>query len=257
MHSSLATKPTLKEGLQKLLILVLLSACGSGGGAADSEEAQEPHKLPAPKHYTTKPKPLPTGEYVSDEFKPAMSFRLSKGWQNWAEGAGAQQEIVYAPEMSDNLLLNYAADGKVVGTVEFYADPSVYRMVTSYEAKVEPTPKDMVAWQQQNPRLEVEKPKPATVGGVKGEQFDAVVSRMPQEYLSCLGMEPSCLPLFVSSVNPDLYTILDETQKARFIVLEDVEGKTVVVLLTAETVKFDEFLPEAQEMLKTVEWKGA
>ncbi len=40
--------------------------------------------------------------------------------------------------------------------------------------------------------------------------------------------------------------------------LEDVGDRTVSTDISADSHgKFDEFLPEAQEMLKTVEWKGA
>ena len=158
-------------------------------------------------------------------------------------------------ETLDNLGIFYAPDDKLVGTLEFYADPKVVRMVSSYEAKAEPAPEDMVEWLQRHPRLEVDEPEDVTVGGVKGEQLDVVASRVPQEYYSC--RQPPCLPLLQSAVDPELYLVLVENQKARFLVLEDVDGKRVVVLLTAEAVKFDEFLPEAQEVLDTVKWEGS
>jgi hypothetical protein len=157
-----------------------------------------------------------------------MFFRLGENWQpcheRLPETSGGPYECT--GETPDNLGIFYAPDDKLVGTLEFYADPKVIRMVSSYEAKAEPAPKDMVDWLQQNPRLEVDEPEDATVGGVKGEQLDVVASRVPQEYYSC--KQPPCLPLLQSTVDPELYLVLAETEKARFLVLEDVDGKRVV-----------------------------
>jgi hypothetical protein len=44
--------------------------------------------------------------------------------------------------------------------------------------------------------------------------------------------------------------------KVRFIVLEDVNGKTVTIAVLAPTVKFDETWIKARRVLNTVEWKG-
>ena len=42
----------------------------------------------------------------------------------------------------------------------------------------------------------------------------------------------------------------------RFIVLEDVGGERVTIAWEAPAADFEEFLPEAQEVIDTVEWKG-
>jgi hypothetical protein len=36
----------------------------------------------------------------------------------------------------------------------------------------------------------------------------------------------------------------------------DVQGQTVLIDVAAPEEKFDEFLPKAQKVLDTVEWKG-
>jgi hypothetical protein len=48
-----------------------------------------------------------------------------------------------------------------------------------------------------------------------------------------------------------------EGDKSRFIVLEDVRGETVTIVVEARAVDFEEVLPKAQKVLKTVEWGGA
>src|SRR5215211_6731521 len=68
MYRPVAGKPDLGLGLLMLLILVL-NACG-----------EEPRKIPESSGGRSM-KSIPAGKYVSDEFRPAMSFRLNEGWQ--------------------------------------------------------------------------------------------------------------------------------------------------------------------------------
>ena len=42
----------------------------------------------------------------------------------------------------------------------------------------------------------------------------------------------------------------------RAIVLEDVKCETVTIGVGSPASEFDEFLPEAQKVIETVEWKG-
>jgi hypothetical protein len=256
MYHPALTRQALRTGMLMMLILIVMSC---GGGPA-KEEAQA-RTLPE----VNEVKRFPAGEYVSDEFRPAMSFRLGEGWYTWPEefggtGPGNLQEV------RNSLVLFYAPEGKFVGVLDFVVDPKVYRMVSPSEAKLEPTPKDMVAWLQQNPYLDTEKQEAATVGGEKGVQFDAVPSPVPEDYLAC--GEP-CLPLFQNATHPELFFALEyaadgprayrpgqPTYKTRFIVLDDVAGETVTIGLTAPEAKFDEFLLKAQKVLDTVEWKG-
>ena len=51
--------------------------------------------------------------------------------------------------------------------------------------------------------------------------------------------------------------VLYSDQKKRLIVLEHVDGESVIIGVSAAPEKFDRLLPEAQEVLDTVEWKGA
>jgi hypothetical protein len=53
------------------LSLLLLSACGG-------EQQQQAKARPLPEEEF---RALPPGEYHSEEFKPAFSFRVGKGWQ--------------------------------------------------------------------------------------------------------------------------------------------------------------------------------
>jgi len=87
------------------------------------------------------------------------------------------------------------------------------------------------------------------VGGVSGQQFDAIASE-PEDVEGC--PEP-CVPLFALSAGETFW--LGESEKYRFIVLEGVEGETVTIIVGGSALEFEEFLPEAQKVLGTVEFR--
>ncbi len=111
-------------------------------------------------------------------------------------------------------------------------------------------PEDMVSWFQQHPYLQTDKPEPATVGGVKGVQFDVVVE-VPDDYYSVCGSD--CVGLFRLSTG--ITVSLWEGDKGRLIVLDDVKGETVTLGFVSPATEFDEFAPEAQKVIDTVEWR--
>jgi hypothetical protein len=68
----LSAAPMVVAALVVVGLVLALGACGAGGS---KEEAKARH-LPD-KEYEA----LPPGEYHSEEFKPAFSFRVGKGWK--------------------------------------------------------------------------------------------------------------------------------------------------------------------------------
>src|SRR5918997_4186461 len=70
---------TLRVALLGTLAVLIVSACG-GGGRQEQAEAR---------YLLKDEKPLPAGEYHTQEFKPSASFRLEKGWIS--EGEAARQ----------------------------------------------------------------------------------------------------------------------------------------------------------------------
>ena len=85
-------------------------------------------------------------------------------------------------------------------------------------------------------------------------RLDLVAGDLPEgHYSEWCGS--GCVPLFrFGSGAPPLTLLQDE--KARLIVLEDVEGETVVAVFAVRAAEFDEHAPEAQKVLDTVEWGG-
>jgi hypothetical protein len=116
----------------------------------------------------------------------------------------------------------------------------------------------MVGWLQQHPYLQTSKPEPVRVGGVKGVEFDVAVGDLPKGYNpTCSGMvgQPNCVDLFRLSTGGQISVA--EEDKARVIVLEDIEGETVTIGFVSRASEFGEFAPEAQKVIDSVEWRGS
>jgi hypothetical protein len=250
--------PALGVGLLVLLILVL----GACGGEADARKIRETSSL-------TEAKRIPVGSYVTDEFRPAMSLRLGEGWRT-----GPAPDFSYGVFMEkyNSLTLSRFSESSRPSYLEFLVVPKVYKVVSPYEAEAEAAPEDMVSWLRKNPGLDAGKPESVTVGGAKGKQLDVVATSMPQEYSSggyhsvntyderhcCNSYDEPCLPLFQISPGygeQSTYELCKD-YKVGFIILDDVDGKTVTISVLAPTVGFDETWLKARKVLDTVEWRA-
>jgi hypothetical protein len=244
---------SLRVGLLVILVVLTLSACG--GAHAQGR------KIPEDKEGATESHRIPAGKYVTDEFRPAMSFRLNKGWHTGLRPKDSLDGFVETSQSHNITLSTFSESG--TSYLEFLVIPKVYKVVSSYEAGTQPAPKDMVSWLQNNPNLDTEKPEPTSVGGVKGKELDAVASQIPQEYISggyhgCCQTGPS-LPLFqvIPAYGTESTYEIYKDDKVRFIVLDDVKGKAVTIAVLTPAVKFDEVWHKAQKVLDSVKWTGS
>ena len=224
-HQRRMVSQALRLGLVALAVLAL-SACDGG------EKQQE-----------FKPQPLPENQqelrpsvYGSEEFEPSLSFRVGVGWST------------SPPEASDALFIVHG-ETKEIG---FVNAPEVYKPTRTGTGNEVDAPEDMVGWFQQHPHLKTSKPEPVTVGGVKGVQFEVVVEDLPEDYSGVCGSE--CVGLFRLSTGFPVSLV--EGDKVRLIVLDDVKGETVTIGFGSPATEFDEFAPEAQKVIDTVEWGG-
>ncbi len=71
----------------------------------------------------------------------------------------------------------------------FVNPQEVYKPTKTGLPNVVEAPEDMVGWFQHHPYLQTSKPEPATIGGVKGEQFDVVVGDLPEDYRGVCGSD--------------------------------------------------------------------
>ena len=211
------------------IVILALTACGSGS-------AQEEAKArPLPLHENAALRP---GEYHSVKFKPALSFKVGKGWS------------ITAFQLSEFIQLGYEG-GTGVNYLTFANVKEVFKPGT---LEVVDAPKDLVGWLQHHPYLKTSKPQPVTVGGVKGEQLDVLVE-LPKDY----SVDPECSDcLDIAPLSNDQEAaIFMEVNKRKVIVLEDVKGDTVMIWFAAPPDEFDEFAPEAQKVVDSVKWSGS
>ena len=226
----LSAAPMVVAVLVVVGLALALGACGAGG----SKEEAKARPLPEEE------KALRPGEYRSEEFKPSFSLTVGKGWNN------------VPVETSDKLDIQRGGpeEGPTLG---FRNLQEVYEYTKNgTTSAVVKAPKDMVGWFQHHPYLDTEKPEPATVGGVKGVQFDWIVSEdAPYDKIN----------LFKYTDGSTGYP--DKGYKIRTIILEGVKGKTVTISIIGNpttgnpTTEFDDFLPKAQKVLDSVKWTGS
>jgi hypothetical protein len=125
------------------------------------------------------------------------------------------------------------------------------------------TPEDLVGWLEHHPYLETSDPKTVSVGEIKGLQVDVAVAKdLPEDYHSGLCSpiaEPEeCVDLFRVSTKDHSPVFLSERDKGRLIVLQnELSGETVALGYVSRSTNFDEFAPEAQKVIDTVEWRGS
>ena len=111
-----------------------------------------------------------------------------------------------------------------------------------------PAPDELVGWFQHHPYLKTSKPEPVTVGGVKGVQFD-VVTNLPKRSNK---HEVGTFKLSTGGLTGPYY---EKTE--HYIILENVKGVPVVIVYNNDKDVFDEFVPIAEKVLKSVQWTGS
>jgi hypothetical protein len=220
-------------GLALLVTLTSLapSACGGGG-------QEEAGTRPLPQG----PKALRPGEYRPQGFEPSLSFRVGKGW----EVSELQQKPYF------DILHGYRG-GDYFVTISFNNPPPKVSD-PEHPDKLVPAPEDWVSWFEEHPYLKTSSPQPMRVGGIEGRRLDTGVASLPDDYYSedCLGYGVPLWPLLGGH-----HWCADKGDTTRTIVLEDIEGETVIVDVWAASGKFEKVLSEAKMVLDTVEWEGA
>ena len=214
-------------------VVVSTIACGAGGNSARNHGGETTARTETeelPEHGS-----ISKGKYATEEFEPAFSIRIEeRGWQ------------VLPPEARDSLAIATTSSLVIFLNVPRVFDPNELRQGTQ-----KPAPEELVAWIEHHHWLDVSRPKPTSVGGVKGQRIDVTAARLPKDHSQfCSG---PCVPLFALGNTNNFWIGLDE--KVRFVILEDVKGETVTIAIDTTPKQFEKFLPKAQRILDSVEWK--
>ncbi len=235
-------KYALSLGLLVTLALTM-SACGGGG-----TEHQQAQGRPLPKYHQAV---LPAGKYHTTEFKPPLSFRLTgEGWR--FEGPSG---TLNDPEHPDYLFFQKIPEG-AIAFFNLRELEGVFKPKGPTGAvDPMPAPDEVVGWFQHHPYLKTSDPEPVTVGGVKGVQFDVVLTNLPVNHEGLCGEPAYCLDIFALSTGGSSEVYYQK--KNCFIVLESVDGVPVVIQYEDLKDVFDEFVPIAEKVLKSVQWTGS
>ena len=210
-------------GLLATLLVLALSACGGGGGSGGGEQHQQAKARPLPEEEF---KALPPGEYHSEEFKPAFSFRVGKGWQT---------PDAVINETPERLIIESTQEAKGGTLLIFRNPPEAYDPqnhkwvnVNSYE--------DILSWFEHHPQLKTSNPEPVTVGGVKGVQLETDVAKDSPE---------------------------DEVPSFRYSdgfkagIVRGEQDRTIILDMKGEAVSIGVGFPRAQKVVDTVKWGGS
>ena len=232
MYTQGMIRQVLGAGLLAAFVVLALSACAASAG--DGRQQAEARPLPE------STQDLRPGEYRTEMFKPALSFAVGKGWA--LECPEGPDFVCLLPPQEHTRL-------RFVNVDEVY-EPSG---LIDVSGKTTPPPADLVGWFERHPYLQTDRLQPVTVGGIEGEQIDVVVRELPKDYPEGLcGYD--CVQLSVFSDGDDWE--VEEGNKNRLTILEDVKGEKVVIDFSGPAARFYESWPEAQKVLKTVEWRG-
>jgi hypothetical protein len=226
-----------RSGVRHALRLRVVSAfIALAVGACGAPEEAKPRPLP------DEPRKLDPGAYRTEDFEPAFSFEVGEGWST------------DLPEAYDLLVIARADEGGPLGFANV-REALVYKPTrTGSNTYMTDVPKDMVGWFRGHPYLETQGTDQVEVGGIEGVRLDLVVGDLPEGHHSewC---GSGCVNLIrFNSGGPPL--TLWKEDKARLIVLEDVEGETVVTGFAMPASEFDDHAPEARKVLDTVDWRG-
>lgn len=236
---------SLRLGTLIAVMALALGACG--GSATGGGEHHQAEGRPLPKFAQAS---LPAGRYHTTEFEPSLSFRLTGDDWRFEGPSGTLGD----PEHPDYLFFQKVPEAEIaffnLRKVKGVNKPRV----PAGEIEPVPAPDELVGWFQHHPYLKTSEPEPATVGGVKGVQFDVVLADLPKNHEGVCGKTPHCLDIFALSTggSSEVYY----TKRARFIVLKDVKGVPAVIYYTNLKDEFDEFVPVAEKVLKSVQWAG-
>jgi hypothetical protein len=218
MHRQALMKMVLAVGV--FVVTLALTGCSSGSSQEDAEAKAGGH-LPDGAYEA-----LPPGEYHSEEFEPAFSFRVGEGWQTPDAAINETPErliIESTEEVTDGTLLIFR------NPPEAY-DPQKHKWVNvnSYE--------DILGWFQHHPYLTTSNPEPVTVGEVKGVQLETEVAEdSPEDAVKSFRYSDG----FEASI--------DRGQQSRTIILE----------MKGEAVSIGVDFPKAQKVVDSVKWGGS
>ena len=221
-------------------VVATVGACANGSGEQADAPAREESTTEVASSPRTLPEqgPLDAGEYRTKNFEPAFTFEVGEGW------------VAGGPELDGAIFLIRVGERALI----FASPEKVFDPKEPAEEREIPAPDTIegwVDWHQENRYLDVSGTEPATIGGASGRRFHLEVASAPNKATEICGAP--CVPGYPVGPTAMDYFIGYEEQDS----VLDVGGETVIISVTAPKGNLGKFLPQAQKVLDTVEWKGS
>lgn len=258
-------KPVTDARLSVIGASAVLAAAACGGGTSAPATTADAPATSAAATTTAATKPAEsaaTGEtsgttLTSDFFTPRLTLTLPKepdGTLDYDDGFGGgfplpgaiwfvnEKTVRADPESTQQ-----PPQGTNPGDIFLEADAST-------EAA------DLTTWLQHHPRLEASSPKPVTLGGLQGVEFD-VIAKKPYRsaYCGSTALEPpKCIVLLgigETGASKDAVATayqLSPGHRLHVIVL-DANGRQLAILLDAGKGLFKRFVADAKELLSSLQ----
>jgi hypothetical protein len=202
-----------------LVVVGSVPALGACGATGEKEQAKARH-LPDEEFTALSP-----GEYHSEEFKPAFSFRVGKGWQT---------PVADIKETPERLIIESTEEVEGGPLLIFRNPPEAYDPQKNKWVNVD-SYEDILGWYQHHPQLKTSNPEPVNVGGVKGVELEADVDTQ------------GFTPVQSFRYSDGFSTTIDRGE----------EGRTIILDMKGEAVSIGFGFPKAQKVIDTVKWGGS
>lgn len=202
------------------VLVLALGACGSDDdGPRSAPERSTPAAAVTPFPSVDGADLIAGTTYTTRKFQPALTITPSSG--EWK---------AFGADDVDHVELEPRTDGPVdLATLAFHHMTKVFdpsKGGTMPGDAVE-GPNDFARWLTEHPHLKTTKPKPVEALGLEGVSIDVrVKSAMRNVPEDCGKVQGKCVVLFMGKIEPVIY---GETAKARFYVLEQRDGRELVV----------------------------
>lgn len=221
-----------------MLASVLLSACAPAATAIPTPPPATPTTIPT----TIPPTGVPTSAQTTispKTFKIPMSVTFGPDWYYVSDYPPEAFTLQYRPA---NLLIDFLIVDNVTVTLFASGDPPAHF----------PFPDDFAGYLKSNGYFSDITPKiPISLGGAEGYQVDAVGSHSAPMKTPFFSFNDNNFKEFVNSV----------PQKFRFICLDGISGKRILIFISSDGGRlvsplpidqFDALMPRVQEVLDTV-----
>jgi class 3 adenylate cyclase/tRNA A-37 threonylcarbamoyl transferase component Bud32 len=227
----------LRRRLMLVALTLLVVVAGVVGVAAVNGSGRLAGNAPVRTLPSSAKSSLEPGEYRTDVFWPSFSFAVDEGWITVAADQWDALEMRLAGAEGDRRppILGFYNPQEVVDP----RDPTGNKLLAAPDSV-----DSWVTWLQEHPNLVPGKLVPVKVGGKSAVRIDTVVSSVPK------GHPPWFWALRDGTTIQDV-----KGARSRTFIL-NVRGETVLIVIRADGDQFKRFLPKAQKVVTSVDWKS-